>query len=44
MVSVESCVDFIKEVETGLKIAMFGIGASKISELKNTDCLEKAGK
>ncbi|MCL4377831.1 MAG: type 2 isopentenyl-diphosphate Delta-isomerase [Actinobacteria bacterium] len=39
-ISVEKCVDFIKEIETGLRIAMFGIGASKISELKNTNYLE----
>lgn len=35
-VSVSNCIDYIKEIETGLKIAMFGIGARNINELKNT--------
>jgi len=40
-VSIDQCVDYIKEIEAGLKIAMFGIGALKISELKNTKFLKK---
>lgn len=40
-VSIKKCVDYIKEIEAGLKIAMFGIGALKISELKNTRFLKK---
>jgi len=40
-VSIEQCVDYIKEIETGMKIAMFGIGCSKISELKNTKFIKK---
>jgi len=39
-VSVNSCADYIKEIETGLKIAMFGIGAHNINELKNTRYLK----
>ena len=40
-ISVKHCVEYIKEIETGLKIAMFGIGALKISDLKNTKFLIK---
>ena len=40
-VSPEACLDFIREIETGLKIAMFCIGASNIRQLKNNLNLKK---
>ncbi|MHB1376833.1 MAG: type 2 isopentenyl-diphosphate Delta-isomerase [Candidatus Humimicrobiaceae bacterium] len=40
-VSLEACLDFIREIETGLKIAMFCIGASNIRQLKNNFNLKK---
>ena len=40
-ISLSSCLDFIREIETGLKIAMFCIGASNISQLKNNINLKK---
>ena len=40
-VSLEACLDFIREIETGLKIAMFCIGASNIRQLKNNLNLKK---
>lgn len=42
-ISVQSCIDYIREVELGLRIAMFGIGVSNISQLKNTPYLAKKG-
>jgi len=39
--STQSCIDYIGEIETGLRIAMFGIGASRIDELKNTPFIKK---
>jgi len=35
--------DYLAEIETGLKIAMFGIGAASIGQLKNSANLKKAG-
>ena len=40
-ISFEACMDFIREIETGLKIAMFCIGASNIGQLKNNLNLKK---
>lgn len=40
-VSIESCINYIKEIEMGLKIAMFGIGVLNINELKNTRYLKE---
>jgi len=34
-ISLDACLNYIKEIETGLKIAMFCIGASNIRQLKN---------
>ena len=39
--SIQSCIDYIEEIEMGLKVAMFGIGASKIDELKKSVYLKK---
>lgn len=39
--SIQSCINFIEEIEMGLKIAMFGIGAFKIEELKKSIHLKK---
>jgi len=39
--SVDKCMEYIREVALGLKIAMFGIGASSIGELKNSKYLKK---
>ncbi|MCL4415412.1 MAG: type 2 isopentenyl-diphosphate Delta-isomerase [Actinobacteria bacterium] len=39
--SIDKCMEYIMEVALGLKIAMFGIGASSISELKNSKYLKK---
>ncbi len=39
--SAEACLDYIEEIETGLKIAMFGIGASTIGDLKKADLIKK---
>jgi len=38
-ISIDACISYIKELELGLKIAMFGIGAKSIEELKNTSFL-----
>ncbi len=35
-ISPKSCIDYIDEIKMGLKIAMFGIGAANIKELKET--------
>jgi len=40
-ISIDACINYIKELELGLKIAMFGIGAKSIEELKNTKFLIK---
>ena len=40
-ISVENCIQYIWEIAEGLKIAMFGIGASTIGELKNSRYLKK---
>ncbi|MHB1375900.1 MAG: type 2 isopentenyl-diphosphate Delta-isomerase [Candidatus Humimicrobiaceae bacterium] len=40
-VSVDKCMEYIMEIALGLRIAMFGIGASSISELKNSKYLKK---
>jgi isopentenyl-diphosphate Delta-isomerase len=40
-ISLEACLDFIREIETGLKIAMFCIGVSNIRQLKNNLNLKK---
>jgi isopentenyl-diphosphate Delta-isomerase len=40
-VSLEACLDFIREIETGLKIAMFCIGALNIMQLKNNPNFKK---
>ncbi|MCL6088337.1 MAG: type 2 isopentenyl-diphosphate Delta-isomerase [Actinobacteria bacterium] len=40
-ISVRRCIDYIQEIETGLKIAMFGIEARNINELKNTRYLKR---
>jgi len=42
-ISVAALTDYIDEIEAGLKIAMFGIGAADISQLKNTGHLVKVG-
>ena len=39
--SVDKCMEYIREIALGLKIAMFGIGASSIGELKNSKYLKK---
>jgi len=39
--SVESCIAYIREIEIGLRIAMFGIGAGSINELKNSEFIIK---
>ncbi|MDD3776882.1 MAG: type 2 isopentenyl-diphosphate Delta-isomerase [Actinomycetota bacterium] len=39
--SVEVCLDYIRQIEAGLRIAMFGIGARDILSLKNTKHLVK---
>ncbi len=41
--SVRALTDYIHEIETGLRIAMFGIGAVNIAQLKNTKHIVKAG-
>ncbi len=40
-ISVDKALDYIKEIETGLKIAMFCIGAENIKQLKNNYNLKK---
>jgi isopentenyl-diphosphate Delta-isomerase len=39
--STQALIDYFHEIETGLKIAMFGIGAKSISKLKNAALLYK---
>jgi len=39
--STQSCINFIKEIEVGLRIAMFGIGALRVDELKKTHLLKR---
>jgi isopentenyl-diphosphate Delta-isomerase len=41
--STQAIIDYIREIETGLKIAMFGIGAKNISRLKNASTLLRKG-
>ncbi|MFO7928614.1 MAG: type 2 isopentenyl-diphosphate Delta-isomerase [Candidatus Humimicrobiaceae bacterium] len=43
-VSVKSCIDYINEIKAGLKIAMFGIGAARIDDLKHTPFITKGEK
>jgi len=40
-ISIEACLNYIKEIETGLRIAMFCIGAANIKQLKNNISLKK---
>ncbi|MGM0365306.1 MAG: type 2 isopentenyl-diphosphate Delta-isomerase [Actinomycetota bacterium] len=40
-ISVKALEDYIDELESGLRIAMFGIGAADISQLKNTKHMAK---
>ncbi len=39
--STEAGLDYIEEIGIGLKIAMFGIGASTIGDLKKADLIKK---
>jgi len=40
-ISQEACLNYLKEIETGLRIAMFCIGAANIRQLKNNSGLKK---
>jgi isopentenyl-diphosphate delta-isomerase len=40
-ISIKACVDYIREIEFGLRVVMFSIGARNIAELKNTKFIEK---
>ena len=40
-ISINACLDYLKEIETGLRIAMFCIGVSNIRQLKNSLSLKK---
>ena len=43
-ISIKACVDYIREIEFGLRVVMFSIGAKTIAELKNTKFIIKNSK